>query len=35
MVEVYVRLIQMGRKTLDEVPMIIREKVKERLESNE
>lgn len=32
-VKVYVRLIQLGKKTIDEVPAIIREQVKKALET--
>ena len=35
MVEVYVRLIQLGRKTIDNVPKIIRDQVVEKLKESE
>ena len=35
MVEVYVRLIQLGRKTIDDVPKIIRDQVVEKLKERE
>lgn len=34
-IQTYVKLIQKGKKTIDDVPEIIREEVKKRLEGNE
>lgn len=33
MIEIYIKLIQRGLKTIDEVPVNLREQVKERLEN--